>query len=162
AVVPDEVGARRLVLAGRGRAHRPPRRRRAGQRSRLGGAQLARARSAVRLGQVTEGGPSRVAIPARHVACRNEKVKRRGVRRNSGAGPLPPPRSGGEVPHVCNGEPVITDRIGTGDFEGCARPSQPTIGIAALEAVVCKVTRRGQPGGATRRAVTKTSDGEGI
>jgi len=30
--------------------------------------------------------------------------------------------------------PVLTRRRSNGDFEGCARPSQPTIGIAALVA----------------------------
>jgi len=44
---------------------------------------------------------------------------------------LPPKfRRGGET-HVHDDYPVVTPGLGTGDFEGCARPSQPTIGIAA-------------------------------
>jgi len=39
-------------------------------------------------------------------------------------------RRGGET-HVHDDYPVVTPGCGTGDFEGCARPSQPTIGIAA-------------------------------
>jgi len=39
-------------------------------------------------------------------------------------------RRGGET-HVHDAYPVVTPDFGTGDFEGCARPSQPTIGIAA-------------------------------
>jgi hypothetical protein len=40
-------------------------------------------------------------------------------------------RRGGET-HVHDDYPVVTPGLGTGDFEGCARPSQPTIGIAAV------------------------------
>jgi len=51
----------------------------------------------------------------------------------------------GRCLHVCNRAPVewfvTSPKPGsTGDFEGCARPSQPTIGIAARR------RRRARPG----------------
>src|SRR5262249_55500613 len=56
-----------------------------------------------------------------------------------------PPGKAGRGSHVYNEGSVLGTGGSTGDFEGCARPSQPTIGIAALEA-----RQRGAQGHASR------------
>ena len=96
------------------------------------------------------------AIPARHVAAGTALAKRAQewrcglfeasskVRRRLMAG---------RCIHDHNHYPVVTSGRSTGDFEGCARPSQPTIGIAAASLLFrmmrseVAATRRGNPPG---------------
>jgi hypothetical protein len=71
-------------------------------------------------------------------------------------------RRRGGAHHVRNHHPVVTPGRSTGDFEGCARPSQPTIGIAAEPAQSGWSGQESRhPGGATRRAVAKQKMGPG-
>ena len=99
------------------------------------------------------------AIPAGHVAAGTALAKRaRGV----GCGDVPCQSQAcrrlmaGRCIYEHNHYPVVTSGRSTGDFEGCARPSQPTIGIAAASSLFRMMRSEvAAPGGATRRAVAK-------
>jgi hypothetical protein len=78
------------------------------------------------------------AGPARHVAAGTALAKRAqgfGVRQRALV--LVCRRlMAGRCTHDHNHYPVVTSGRSTGDFEGCARPSQPTIGIAAASSLI--------------------------
>ena len=97
------------------------------------------------------------ATPAGHVAAGTALAKR--ARGFSGRDDVPSLSQAcrrlmaGRCIHEHNHYPVVTSGRSNGDFEGCARPSQPTIGIAAASSLSrmkrseVAATRRGNPPG---------------